>query len=173
MSNFQKARLVFVNSEPEKGAAPLSSCLSFQNGNWYLMAKTGSLARQRWSGMLAQLKVSPSQYVVLMALGEAGPLGQQHLAELVGVDPRNAVPIIDALAEQGLVHREVDPADRRRRVLDLTARGRGVVADLASVGAEIERDLLSPLTPAEQATLRRMLLALLDAARDPGHQSRS
>jgi hypothetical protein len=42
------------------------------------------------------------------------------------------------------------------------------VGDLASVGAEIERDLLSPLTPAEQATLRQMLLALLHAAREPG-----
>ena len=125
-----------MDSDLEKGsAAAPPRGLSFQNGNWYLMAKTGSLARQRWAGMLAQLKVSPSQYGVLMALGEAGPLGQQHLAELVGVDPRNAVPIIDALAAQGLVHREVDPVDRRRRVLDLTAKGRGVVADLASVGA--------------------------------------
>jgi DNA-binding MarR family transcriptional regulator len=158
-----------VDSDPAKdSAAALPSGLSFQNGSWYLMAKTGSLARQRWAGMLAQLKVSPGQYGVLMALGEAGPLGQQRLAELVGVDPRNAVPLIDALAEQGLVRREVDLVDRRRRVLDLTAKGREVVADLASVGAEIERDLLSPLTPADQATLRRMLLALLDAAREPG-----
>jgi len=158
-----------VDSDPAKdSAAAPPRGLSFQNGNWYLMAKTGSLARQRWAGMLAQLKVSPGQYGVLMALGEAGPLGQQRLAELVGVDPRNAVPLIDALAEQGLVRREVDPVDRRRRVLDLTAKGREVVADLASVGAEIERDLLSPLTPADQATLRRMLLALLDAAREPG-----
>jgi hypothetical protein len=38
------------------------------------------------------------------------------------------------------------------------------VDDLASVGADIERDLLSPLTPADQATLRRMLRALLTAA---------
>jgi DNA-binding MarR family transcriptional regulator len=158
-----------VDSDPAKdSAAAPPRGLSFQNGNWYLMAKTGSLARQRWAGMLTQLKVSPGQYGVLMALGEAGPLGQQRLAELVGVDPRNAVPLIDALAEQGLVRREVDLVDRRRRVLDLTAKGREVVADLASVGAEIERDLLSPLTPADQATLRRMLLALLDAAREPG-----
>jgi DNA-binding MarR family transcriptional regulator len=160
-----------VDSELENGnaaALPSPGGLSFQSGNWYLMAKTGSLARQRWAGMLAELKVSPSQYGVLMALGEAGPLGQQRLAELVGVDPRNAVPIIDSLAAHGLVHREVDPVDRRRRVLDLTARGREVVGELASVGAEIERDLLSPLTPAEQTTLRRMLLALLSAGRDSG-----
>jgi DNA-binding MarR family transcriptional regulator len=160
-----------VDSELENGKAaalPSPGGLSFQNGNWYLMAKTGSLARQRWAGMLADLKVSPSQYGVLMALGEAGPLGQQHLAELVGVDPRNAVPIIDGLAAHGLVHREVDPVDRRRRVLDLTARGREVVGELASVGAEIERDLLSPLTPAEQATLRHMLRALLSAGQESG-----
>jgi DNA-binding MarR family transcriptional regulator len=160
-----------VDSELENGSAaavPSPGALSYQNGNWYLMAKTGSLARQRWAGMLADLKVSPSQYGVLMTLGEAGPLGQQCLAELVGVDPRNAVPIIDALAAQGLVRREVDPVDRRRRVLDLTAKGREVVGELASVGAEIERDLLSPLTPAEQATLRRMLLALLGAGRESG-----
>ena len=160
-----------MDSELENGKAaalPSPGGLSFQNGNWYLMAKTGSLARQRWAGMLAQLKVSPSQYGVLMALGEAGPLGQQHLAELVGVDPRNAVPIIDGLAAHGLVHREVDPVDRRRRVLDLTARGREVVGELASVGAEIERDLLSPLTPAEQATLRHMLRALLSAGQESG-----
>jgi len=160
-----------VDSELENGKAaalPSPGGLSFQNGNWYLMAKTGSLARQRWAAMLADLKVSPSQYGVLMALGEAGPLGQQHLAELVGVDPRNAVPIIDGLAAHGLVHREVDPVDRRRRVLDLTARGREVVGELASVGAEIERDLLSPLTPAEQATLRHMLRALLSAGQESG-----
>jgi hypothetical protein len=42
------------------------------------------------------------------------------------------------------------------------------VGELASVGAEIERDLLSPLTPAEQANLRRMLLALLGAGRESG-----
>ena len=160
-----------MDSELENGKAaalPSPGGLSYQNGNWYLMAKTGALARQRWAGMLAELKVSPSQYGVLMALGEAGPLGQQHLAELVGVDPRNAVPIIDGLAAHGLVHREVDPVDRRRRVLDLTARGREVVGELASVGAEIERDLLSPLTPAEQATLRHMLRALLSAGQESG-----
>ena len=157
-----------MDSETAPGpVAPQPGGLAFQSGNWYLLHKAGALARQRWTGMLAQLNVNPGQYGALMALGEAGPLGQQRLAELIGVDPRNAVPIIDSLAEQGLVSREVDPSDRRRRVLELTARGREVAGGLASVGAEIERDLLHPLAPDEQASLRRMLLALLEAAREP------
>ena len=149
------------NHAPSQGPA-------FQRGNWYLLYKAGALARHRWSAMLAQLNFSPGQYAALMALGEAGRLGQHRLAELIGVDPRNAVPIIDTLAEQGLVSREVDPSDRRRRLLQLTTRGRAVAGNLASVAAEIETDLLRPLSPDEQASLRRMLLALLDAAREPG-----
>jgi len=155
----------------ETGPGPndaLPQGLPFQRGNWYLLYKAGALARHRWSAMLAQLNLSPGQYGALMALGEAGRLGQHRLAELIGVDPRNAVPIIDALAEQGLVSREIDPSDRRRRMLQLTARGRAVAGNLASVAAEIETDLLRPLAHDEQVSLRRMLLALLDAAKQPG-----
>jgi DNA-binding MarR family transcriptional regulator len=160
-----------VNSEPAAGPnEALPGGLAFQSGNWYLLYKAGALARQRWTAMLAQLNVSPAQYGALMALGEAGRLGQHRLAKLIGVDPRNAVPIVDALAEQGLVSREVDPSDRRRRMLQLTARGRAVTGNLASVAAEIETDLLRPLDGGEQESLRRMLLALLDAAKEPGKQ---
>jgi DNA-binding MarR family transcriptional regulator len=158
-----------VYREPASGPnEALPQGPAFQRGNWYLLYKAGALARHRWSAMLAQLNVSPGQYGALMALGEAGRVGQHRLAELIGVDPRNAVPIIDALADQGLVSREVDPSDRRRRMLQLTARGQAVAGNLASVAAEIETDLLRPLAPDEQASLRRMLLTLLAAATDPG-----
>jgi len=105
-----------VDSEREKGSAASPCVLSFQNGNWYLMAKTGSLARQRWAGMLAQLKVSPSQYGVLMALGEAGPLGQQHWPSWSA--STRAMPCdYRHPGRQWPGSPEVDPVDRRRRVL--------------------------------------------------------
>ena len=140
-----------------------SGPLTFQASTWYLLALAGSQARHHWADMLARLHMSPSQFKVLRALGESGPLGQHQLADLIAVDPRNAVPLIDGLAERGLLAREVDPADRRRRVLTLTPRGQRLAADLASIGAEIENDFLSPLTTAEQQSLRQMLLSLLRA----------
>ena len=112
--------------------------------------------------MIADFDVSPSQYKVLMTLGETSRLCQQRLAGLIGVDPRNTVPIVESLVERGLIEREVDPADRRRRVLNLTRTGRGIARDLASIGAEIERDILRPLSRADQARLRQMMLAILD-----------
>jgi DNA-binding MarR family transcriptional regulator len=136
---------------------------SFLGSTWYLLARTGSLAYQRWAAMIADFDVSPSQYKVLMTLGETGRLCQQQLAGLIGVDPRNTVPIVESLVERGLIEREVDPADRRRRVLDLTRTGRGIARDLASIGAAIERDILRPLPQADQARLRQMMLEILDA----------
>jgi DNA-binding MarR family transcriptional regulator len=145
-------------------AEPISpGPLTFQVSTWYLLALAGSQAHHLWADMLAQLHLSPSQFKVLRALGESGPLGQHQLADLIAVDPRNAVPLIDSLAERGLLAREVDPADRRRRVLTLTARGQKLAADLASIGVEIEDDFFSPLTTAEQQSLRQMLLSLLRA----------
>ncbi len=148
----------------ETGPEPLPpGPLTFQASTWYLLAMAGSQARHLWADMLAQLHVSPSQFKVLRALSESGPTGQHELAGLIAVDPRNVVPLIDSLAERGLLAREVDPADRRRRVLTLTARGQDLAAELASIGAELENDFLSPLTTAEQRSLRQMLLSVLRA----------
>ena len=143
---------------------PVPGGPSFLDSTWYLMARAGSLAYQRWAAMITDFDVSPTQYKVLMTLGDSGALCQQRLAELIDIDPRNAVPIVESLVERGLIGREVDPADRRRRLLDLSPAGRGVADDLASVGAEIEREILRPLPRADQARLRHMLTAMLDAA---------
>jgi DNA-binding MarR family transcriptional regulator len=140
--------------------------LSFQGSTAYLLAMVGALSRQRWVAMLGQFDISRSQYKVVMGLAELGPLGQRHLADLIGIDPRNCVPIIDSLVERDLVARETDPSDRRRRVLGLTESGRRLALELRAVSGQIEAEVLHPLDPAEQALLRRMLVAMLDHARD-------
>ncbi|HUA42349.1 MAG TPA: MarR family winged helix-turn-helix transcriptional regulator [Streptosporangiaceae bacterium] len=137
---------------------------TYQEGTAYLLAIAGAAARRRWVDMLARFDVTPSQFKVIMSLGELDHLGQRQLAEVIGIDPRNCVPIIDALAERDLLSREIDRSDRRRRVLRLTAKGRRLAQQLKSVNAGIETDLLTPLSHEEQATLRRMLIAILETA---------
>lgn len=135
--------------------------LAFEGGTGYLLSRTGFAARRRWARLLAERDLTPHQYGMLMTLHEHGASGQQRLSELIGIDPRNAVPVVDALAERGLLVREVDPTDRRRRVLTLTESGRDMVHELTKTGAEIEADFLRALDPADQQELHRMLLTLL------------
>ncbi len=135
--------------------------LAFEGGTGYLLARTGSAARRRWARMLADRGLTPHHYGMLMTLDERGPSGQQRLSALIGIDPRNAVPVVDGLAGRGLLTRELDPGDRRRRVLTLTETGRDMVHELTETGAEIEAEFLRALDPADQQELHRMLLALL------------
>jgi len=134
--------------------------LSFETGTGYLLARLGSLAERSWIGMLRRHNLTPSQHAVLLALRERGPLGQQALSRLIAVDPRNVVPILDGLAEQQLIDRHVDPADRRRRVISLTKTGRSAAGDLAKSATEIETDFLHGLNSADRAELNRLLQTL-------------
>lgn len=138
--------------------------LRFEGGTGYLLAIAGAAMRRRWVEMLARFNVTPSQFKVIMSLAEVDAIGQRQLAELVGIDPRNCVPIVDSLAESDLLAREIDSNDRRRRVLRLTARGQRLAKELESVNAEIDADLLSSLSPREKAELRRILTTIMDAA---------
>ncbi|MGH9017946.1 MAG: MarR family winged helix-turn-helix transcriptional regulator [Acidimicrobiales bacterium] len=136
----------------------------FQGGTGYLLAMAGAASRRRWVEGLAQLNVTPSQFKVIMTLREVDSLGQRQLAELVGIDPRNCVPIIDSLVERGLVSRQVDGTDRRRRDLWLTKKGRQLAARLEAVNAEIEVTLMSSLDLRDRTALHRMLITILGAA---------
>ncbi len=53
----------------------------------------------------------------------AGPLSLSELAEAVNVDAPYATLIVDTLEQRGLVERSHDPADRRRKLVALTAAG--------------------------------------------------
>jgi DNA-binding MarR family transcriptional regulator len=144
-------------------AMSTSRRLRFEDGTGYLLAMAGAAMRRRWVEMLARFSVTPSQFKVIMSLAEVDSIGQRQLAELVGIDPRNCVPIVDSLAESDLLSRETDSTDRRRRVLRLTAKGRRLAKELESVNAEIDADLLSSLSPKETAELRRMLTTVMGA----------
>ena len=144
------------------------SDLAFQMRTGYLLGTVGSIVYQRWAEVLAELEVTPTQAKVLMALGEAGPLGQQRLAELVGIDPRNAVAVVESLVGAGLVSRAVDPSDRRRRVLALTAPGRRLVKKLVTSTTQKDDELLASLPAGDRETLRRLLSAVLHASKAGG-----
>ena len=105
-------------------------------------------------------------YAVLVAL-ERGPAPtQSELAAAVGRDKTRLIPILDRLEVRGLLRRTPDPADRRNRVVALTAAGRELVASCRTAIREVEADLLAGLDPEERATFVSVLDRLAEAVRD-------
>ena len=146
------------------GESPGDAALVSSTG--FLLARVGTESRRRWTRALAQLGLRPSHYGVLMALAAVGAVSQQGLSEVVGIDPRNAVPVLDELEGRSLVTRDRDPRDRRRHSLRLTDAGRQTMRRLQSLGETAERELLAPLSEAERAQLNALLLKLLPIVSD-------
>ncbi len=134
-----------------------------ESGTGFLLARLGSLAARSWQAFLAERKLTQIQYATLMVLAERGSLGQLRLALLVAIDARNLVGVLDRLAAAGLITRQTDTDDRRRRNVRLTASGGAVVRDIVNDAARSRDQFLGALNIAERRQLNALLRRLYQA----------
>ncbi|ETK30912.1 MarR family winged helix-turn-helix transcriptional regulator [Microbispora sp. ATCC PTA-5024] len=101
-------------------------------------------------------------YAVLVTLEELGPASQAELSRRTGIYRSDVVAVINELAGRGLVERAPDPADRRRNVITLTPEGRARLRRLDALLAELQDEVLAPLTGPERDRLIELLTLLAD-----------
>jgi DNA-binding MarR family transcriptional regulator len=117
--------------------------------------------------VLARHDITMWGYVVLNALRAAPQSTQAALAERIGADKTRIIATLDDLQEAGLISREPDPADRRARLLSITAAGDRVRRAVQDEIQRKEERLLGELTPAERTAFLSAAarLSALPAAR--------
>jgi MarR family transcriptional regulator, lower aerobic nicotinate degradation pathway regulator len=123
-------------------------------------------SRKRFTRLMGRHQLSTHHFGLLMSLGEREVLPQQQLTRIMGVDPRNAVAVIDELEARRLIARRPDPSDRRRYNVSLTPTGRRMIRDLRRNGARLEREMFEPLSDPERSSLHLLLLKLFLAIAD-------
>jgi DNA-binding MarR family transcriptional regulator len=99
-------------------------------------------------------------YIVLSALRDEPMRTQAALARSIGADKTRIIAVLDDLQERGLIEREPDPADRRVRLLRLTAAGRLLHGTVRSAIRRQEEQLLGELPAADQTAFLRVLQQL-------------
>jgi len=118
---------------------------------------------------MPQLKV-----LLLLASEEGGHLHMSRLAQCLRVTMPTATGIVDRLVEQGLLHRQHSPRDRRLVEVGLTESGRDLIERLRAADRKRLESVLSRLSLDDLKTVARGLDLLLEAVteyvRDGGCQ---
>lgn len=144
----------------------MTHSIDLQTTPGHLIRRAQQIAVAIFAEQLASVDITPVQFAIMNALLGSPGIDQVSLAKRVAFDPATSGSVIGRLEAKGWVVREADPADRRRKLLVVTAQGvqalSGIQADVATVQAMI----LSPLSPQEQGQFVQLLARLVH-----GHQA--
>lgn len=132
----------------------------------YLVRQTQLATYHQLDQALRGFGLTPTQYTVLAILNRRGEnLSSAELARRLGVTPQSANAIVWTLDAQQLVRRTDDGDNRRVRALQLTPKGRALLARCDAEVDRFEQAFFGELTGPEQETLRGLLVRVIIADR--------
>lgn len=94
---------------------------------------------------LQHLDIDRNYYALILIDKYDGIITQQELALLLDSDKVSIVRIVDYLSENGYVQRKLKTEDRRKRSLNLTAKGKLAIPEIKESFAEINGIVLNGL----------------------------
>jgi DNA-binding MarR family transcriptional regulator len=138
-----------------------------ENAPWerlpsWLLTQTAVHAHRLVGDAFSSVNARGYHYRLLATLEELGPASQAELGRRSGIHLSDMVAAINELADDKLVERAPDPADRRRNVISLTTAGKRQLRRLEKRLAATQDELLAPLSPEERQRLIGLLSRLLD-----------
>jgi DNA-binding MarR family transcriptional regulator len=104
------------------------------------------------------LRITTTQYGILVLLKHQAGLDQISVAKLLGLDRSTTGMVLNKLEQAGLIGRTVGANDRRKRSLALTAEGESMLERLKAPARRVQERQLSAFAPSE----RKVFLDLLD-----------
>lgn len=123
----------------------------------WLLGQAARRAQDLVAASLAPEGIGRQHFAVLASLAESGPASQAELGRRLWLDRSDMHAIVSALEASGLIKRDGDPADQRRKVVSITPAGRRTLKQLDRRIQSAQEQILAPLQPRE----RDLLVALL------------
>lgn len=150
---------------PSSGQSP-----QFRIG--FLVHDVSRMRRTLFDQEMKPLGITRSQWWVLAQLSrslgtedaQAG-MPQTKLARILDMGKAPMTGLIDRLEASGFVERRSDSRDRRAKRIVITARGQGVLDQMATVGHRLNHTVLDGLSGEDIATAERVLGRMKDNIR--------
>lgn len=106
------------------------------------------------------------QFAALRALQDNPGVDQATLAGLIAHDRPTMGGVVDRLSAKGLVERKINPADRRARIVTLTAEGAALLDRIGPLIEQVQTETLPGLTESERAEFIRLARKVAEAGNE-------
>lgn len=104
---------------------------------------------------------TPVQYAALVAIGNHPGLDQTTLCNEIALDRSTIGDVVGRLEKRGLIKRANGAADRRTKLLHITAAGSRLIRDIEPAVEATQRLILAPLKANERSAFMQMLKHLV------------
>lgn len=114
----------------------------------------------RWQSELPEL--TKPQYAVMRAIQEQPGIEQVALTDAAVSTKATLAEMLSRMESRGLVRRENDPADKRRRFLYLTPEGESLLNAVIPVGNAVDELFLGKLEANERVLFTQLIGKMMD-----------
>lgn len=130
----------------------------------FLLAETARTWRSKLNQRLKPLGLSQAQWVALVHLARAErDMTQKALAERIGIEGPTLVRLLDRMARDNWIVRRESALDRRSKTVHLTRQAQAILHEIQTTAAQLRKELLKGIPPADLAqcadVLRRIAIA--------------
>ena len=137
---------------PKAAAIPLEDWIGYRFS--IISVRLGEFVAQMYA---SRHDLSMPAWRSLAVIARYQPLTAKQLGALTSSDAFKVARAIELLVRRGLIHRDVDKADRRRANLRLTADGRKIYKDIEKFAVKVESRLTETLSKNERQVLKQVL----------------
>lgn len=123
----------------------------------FLLKRCHQVAAAIFIDECREFKMTPSQYGALRVLAAHPGIDQIALGRLTGLDRSTVGLVIKLLLQRGMVERAVNPDDKRRMILRLSAEGEGILAAMGPAAQRAQERVLSVLPRERRAEFLGLL----------------
>lgn len=137
---------------------------------WLVLMKAHRSMQGRAVASIESFDLGLSEFAILELLLHKGAQKVNEIGRRVHLTSGSITTAVDRLESRGLVARELDAADRRSRIVHLTASGRRHIRTVFACHEKALENAASALTGAERKTLATLLVKLgrsIDDAQTP------
>ena len=129
----------------------------------HFLLHSAALVEERLRLRLAELDVPPRQARILDALGRMQKASQAELAREFDLTPASMSTMTARLLQAGYISRTPHPDEARSNVLQLSDKGRGLLAEVYKAWSDIDQMIVTTLGEEKAEQLAKLTHELRDA----------